>query len=423
MKDVSISDLAVLVSAPPPATRQASRVARGDPDRAPAWAGGQGELGDPGTSSRLWSSDGNAGSQPSVRLSLHSGLSDPENQKPDSQRRRVVEDHRAGPMSSGQQDQARSHGQPSSPPHQVLFSHLPLHSQLQVRSPFPMVPIGGIQMVHSIPVSLTSGHAPPDHGHIPSSRHHAHIPADQAHMSPSSRHAHTPPGHAHISTRHAHTPPGHAHNSASHAHSAQQAPHHPHHHHHHQQQQSPRLPFQKSGSDDSCEVTSCHLSGSSSDRGGVAGGGGGAEWPGDTPPRDAGRSPSVGGPGEEGGPEQEESVLTCTEAIASLCIDGLEGGARDPPLASPQPRPPSPPLPASPRASRPRRSQQHFTDPHPPPHAHPKPNPEHTPPPNSTGPAQTAPAPKPHGGAPKVGAGAGRPASRPLAPEEREREK
>ncbi|XP_034384105.1 transcription factor HIVEP2a isoform X2 [Cyclopterus lumpus] len=44
----------------------------------------------------------------------------------------------------------------SSPPHQVLFSHLPLHSQLQVRSPFPMSPVGGIQMVHSGPACVTS---------------------------------------------------------------------------------------------------------------------------------------------------------------------------------------------------------------------------------------------------------------------------
>ncbi|KAM8847383.1 LOW QUALITY PROTEIN: transcription factor HIVEP2a [Synchiropus picturatus] len=43
-----------------------------------------------------------------------------------------------------------------SPPHRVLFSHLPLHSQLQVRAPFPMIPIGGIQMVHSLPTSNTS---------------------------------------------------------------------------------------------------------------------------------------------------------------------------------------------------------------------------------------------------------------------------
>ncbi|XP_061563069.1 transcription factor HIVEP2a [Cololabis saira] len=49
----------------------------------------------------------------------------------------------------------RGRGTGSGPPHQVLFSHLPLHSQLQVRSPFPMVPIGGIQMVHSVPASVT----------------------------------------------------------------------------------------------------------------------------------------------------------------------------------------------------------------------------------------------------------------------------
>ncbi|XP_077566488.1 transcription factor HIVEP2a isoform X2 [Stigmatopora nigra] len=50
-------------------------------------------------------------------------------------------------------------GDPSSPPHQVLFSHLPLHSQLQVRSPFPMIPIGGIQMVRA--PSASPG-APPE---------------------------------------------------------------------------------------------------------------------------------------------------------------------------------------------------------------------------------------------------------------------
>ncbi|KPP66833.1 transcription factor HIVEP2-like [Scleropages formosus] len=38
---------------------------------------------------------------------------------------------------------------------QGLFSHLPLHSQQQVRTPFPMIPIGGIQMVHSVPASVT----------------------------------------------------------------------------------------------------------------------------------------------------------------------------------------------------------------------------------------------------------------------------
>uniref|UniRef100_H3ACU2 HIVEP zinc finger 2 n=1 Tax=Latimeria chalumnae TaxID=7897 RepID=H3ACU2_LATCH len=36
-----------------------------------------------------------------------------------------------------------------------IFSHLPLHSQQQVRAPFPMIPVGGIQMVHSVPASLS----------------------------------------------------------------------------------------------------------------------------------------------------------------------------------------------------------------------------------------------------------------------------
>ncbi|XP_076999459.1 transcription factor HIVEP2 [Tamandua tetradactyla] len=35
-----------------------------------------------------------------------------------------------------------------------VFSHLPLHSQLQVRAPVPMVPVGGIQLVHSVPPAL-----------------------------------------------------------------------------------------------------------------------------------------------------------------------------------------------------------------------------------------------------------------------------
>ncbi|KAM6915087.1 transcription factor HIVEP2a [Xenentodon cancila] len=56
----------------------------------------------------------------------------------------------------GERDQSSSRGNTSGPPHQVLFSHLPLHSQLQVRSPFPMIPIGGIQMVHSVPTSITA---------------------------------------------------------------------------------------------------------------------------------------------------------------------------------------------------------------------------------------------------------------------------
>ncbi|CAL8315736.1 unnamed protein product [Merluccius merluccius] len=327
-------------------------------------------------------------------------------------------EHKAGPMSSGQQDQGHNHGNQPGPPHQVLFSHLPLHSQLQVRSPFPMVPIGGIQMVHSIPVSVTSGHAhaPPDHAHIPPR--HAHNPADHAHISPSTRHVHTPPGHPHISSRHAHTPPDHAHSSPGHAHLAQQGA-----HHHQQQQQSPRLPFQKSSSDDSGEVTCCHLIGSASERGGVIGG----------DVSDAVMSSSGGAAREEkeeeeeeGGVEQEEGVETCTEAIASLCIDGQEGGARDPPAAPPQPHPTSsPPLPASPQASHTGGSQQHFNDlkfssPNPnPPH----PNPELMSTLPTTGPAQTALPPKPYGGGAEAGAGPGRPASRPPALEEREREK
>ncbi|XP_068609508.1 transcription factor HIVEP2a [Brachionichthys hirsutus] len=58
-------------------------------------------------------------------------------------------------------DQTRSHSNQSSPPHQVLFSHLPLHSQLQVRSPFPM-----IQMVHaSTPLSQQEAQKSPSFTH------------------------------------------------------------------------------------------------------------------------------------------------------------------------------------------------------------------------------------------------------------------
>ncbi|XP_043551262.1 transcription factor HIVEP2a [Chiloscyllium plagiosum] len=39
-------------------------------------------------------------------------------------------------------------------PQGCLFSHLPLHSQQQVRAPYQMIPIGGIQMVHSGDVPL-----------------------------------------------------------------------------------------------------------------------------------------------------------------------------------------------------------------------------------------------------------------------------
>ncbi|XP_058938957.1 transcription factor HIVEP2 [Kogia breviceps] len=46
-------------------------------------------------------------------------------------------------------------------PNDYVFSHLPLHSQQQVRAPIPMVPVGGIQMVHSMPPALSSLHPPP----------------------------------------------------------------------------------------------------------------------------------------------------------------------------------------------------------------------------------------------------------------------
>ncbi|XP_058163548.1 transcription factor HIVEP2 [Dasypus novemcinctus] len=46
------------------------------------------------------------------------------------------------------------------PPADHVFSHLPLHSQLQVRAPVPMVPVGGIQLVHSVPPALPGFHPP-----------------------------------------------------------------------------------------------------------------------------------------------------------------------------------------------------------------------------------------------------------------------
>uniref|UniRef100_A0A8D0L3Q8 HIVEP zinc finger 2 n=1 Tax=Sphenodon punctatus TaxID=8508 RepID=A0A8D0L3Q8_SPHPU len=45
-------------------------------------------------------------------------------------------------------------------PNDYVFSHLPLHSQQQLRVPIPMMPIGGIQMVHSIPDALSGLHPP-----------------------------------------------------------------------------------------------------------------------------------------------------------------------------------------------------------------------------------------------------------------------
>ncbi|XP_035534033.1 transcription factor HIVEP2a [Morone saxatilis] len=160
-------------------------------------------------------------------------------------------EHHPGSPSSGERDQGGSRGNQSSPPHQVLFSHLPLHSQLQVRSPFPMIPIGGIQMVHSVPTSVT-------------------------------------------------TP------------LAQQGA----------QQVASRLVLQKSTSEDSntSEAASPHFS-SFTERGvrggGVAGGGG----------ERLRESPHPSSQEREGGEvrqEQEESIHTCTKAIASLCIDSEE---------------------------------------------------------------------------------------------------
>ncbi|XP_008934052.1 PREDICTED: transcription factor HIVEP2-like, partial [Merops nubicus] len=45
-------------------------------------------------------------------------------------------------------------------PSDYVFSHLPLHSQQQIRAPIPMMPIGGIQMVPSVPVALSGLHSP-----------------------------------------------------------------------------------------------------------------------------------------------------------------------------------------------------------------------------------------------------------------------
>uniref|UniRef100_A0A8C5PKD6 HIVEP zinc finger 2 n=1 Tax=Leptobrachium leishanense TaxID=445787 RepID=A0A8C5PKD6_9ANUR len=40
-----------------------------------------------------------------------------------------------------------------------IFSHLPLHSQQQIRAPLPMIPIGGIQMIHSNSAVQPSPHS------------------------------------------------------------------------------------------------------------------------------------------------------------------------------------------------------------------------------------------------------------------------
>lgn len=39
--------------------------------------------------------------------------------------------------------------------HQNILSHLPLHSQQQAHSLLPIVPVGGLQMLHSLPSSST----------------------------------------------------------------------------------------------------------------------------------------------------------------------------------------------------------------------------------------------------------------------------
>ncbi|XP_056150407.1 transcription factor HIVEP2a [Lampris incognitus] len=209
---------------------------------------------------------------------------------------------RMGSPLTGEREPGGNHGNLSSPPHQVLFSHLPLHSQLQVRSPFPMIPIGGIQMVHSIPTSVTSGHTQSTSGHAHSTR------------------GQSPPAHQ----------------------GALQA--------------SSHLPPQKSMSEDSNTSEA-----SSSDRGKGA-----AERAKEssTPtlsssrgsPQDAVMmSLGAGGGGVGGKEEPEEGIQRCTKAIASLCIDSKEptegrrgdrgergkNGSRDPSSSSSSSSPPT----------------------------------------------------------------------------------
>ncbi|XP_074472762.1 transcription factor HIVEP2a [Sebastes fasciatus] len=163
-------------------------------------------------------------------------------------------EHCLGSSSLGERDQGGSRGNQSSPPHQVLFSHLPLHSQLQVRSPFPMIPIGGIQMVHSVPTSISS-------------------PLGQQ-------------GAPHIASR---------------------------------------LLMQKSTSEESTasEAASPHFT-SFTERGlRLGGGGGGERLRESTSPHPSSQEREAGGGGGVR-PEQEESIQTCTKAIASLCIDSEE---------------------------------------------------------------------------------------------------
>lgn len=62
----------------------------------------------------------------------------------------------------GEKGTMEHHGSSPFPegPNDYVFSHLPLHSQQQIRAPIPMMPIGGIQMVHSVPVALSGLHPP-----------------------------------------------------------------------------------------------------------------------------------------------------------------------------------------------------------------------------------------------------------------------
>ncbi|XP_017282916.1 transcription factor HIVEP2a [Kryptolebias marmoratus] len=158
-------------------------------------------------------------------------------------------EHHPGSLLPGERDQGSGWGNQSGLPHQVLFSHLPLHSQLQVRSPFPMIPIGGIQMVHSVPTSVTA-------------------PLAQQGAQPASS----------------------------------------------------RLFLQKSTSEDS-------ISGEASafTERGRRGGAVGERGRESTSPHPSLQESDRGGVRQE----QEETIHTCTKAIASLCIDSKESVERD----------------------------------------------------------------------------------------------
>lgn len=137
----------------------------------------------------------------------------------------------------------------------LIFSIFPF----QVRSPFPMIPIGGIQMVHSVPASVTT-------------------PLAQQGAQPAAS----------------------------------------------------RLLLQKSTSEDSTTSKSPHFT-SFTERGVP---GGGERLRESTSPHPSAQESKGGGGGVR--VEQEESIHTCTKAIASLCIDSEElaergggGGGRE----------------------------------------------------------------------------------------------